>query len=169
MNNIFEDISLPTSEGRFQFRHIASCMIQKYSNLNIERIFKKHCPKSPIYSEIKTEVDEFLKEKIQVSDVKISEFLSKLVKLDIGVRKVENFIIDILGKTLPVDLFGKANHFIVLDHIKKLITMKKFEVMAYNEVMKTLKFSEIPWLNSRKTKKMHLGSKVVDNKLIIRE
>jgi telomerase reverse transcriptase len=168
-NYIFEDLAIATHEGSFQFTQIMAKLIQRYSKINIEKIFKKHIKKPKIYGTIKTAIDEFLKGKTNVTDTQISEFLSNLVKLDSNTRNVENFIVEIVTKTLPLELFGKKNQATVLDHVKKLITMKKFEVMAYNDVMKTIKFTEIPWLNARKYHKRHFGSIVADGKLVIRE
>lgn len=76
-NHIFEDISIPTNVGRHQFKEICAKLIQKYSKLNIEKIYKKHIKKPEIYTEIKTAIDEFLKGTRQVTDVQISEFLSQ--------------------------------------------------------------------------------------------
>lgn len=157
-------MSIPTNVGKYQLKGIFANLIQKYSKINIEKVYKKHMKKPECYFEIKTKIDEFLKGKSNVTDTQIAEFLSVLVKLDNPVKNVVNFMKEIIGKTIPKDLFGLQNYEIVLEHCCKLITMKKFEVMAYADVMKLLKFNEIPWLDVRKRTKKHLGSWIADAK-----
>lgn len=70
---------------------------------------------------------------------------------------------------MPIELFGKKNHPIILQQIRKLITMKKFEVMAYNDVMRLIKFTDIPWLNARAYSSKHMGRYIADSKYIVRE
>lgn len=169
INHIFEEMSIPTNVGKYQLKGIMSNMIQKYSKINIEKVYKKHIKKPECYGDIKTSIDEFLKGKSNVTDTQIAEFLSILVKLDNPVKNVTNFIKEIIGKTVPKELFGVQNYQVVLDHCLKLITMKKFEVMAYEDVMKLMKFDQIPWLDVRKRTKQHMGSWIADANLIVRE
>ena len=73
------------------FDEHAGAWVERFSHTNVEKIYKQTCPIDKSFFPLKNEIEKFIKLK-ECDDKKISDFISKLVKLDTTVSRVTNFV-----------------------------------------------------------------------------
>lgn len=117
------------------FDELAAEWIVQFTHTDIERIYKKTCKISKTFFPLKNEIKKFIKLK-ECDDKKISDFISKLVKLDTPQTDVNRFVVSCVRHMLPERLLGKTNKEYLLTQVSECIRMKKFEMLSFKEVYK---------------------------------
>ena len=150
-----------------KFDKAASEWLLAFGKTDIERIYKRTCPIDPSFFPLKNEIKKFIKLK-ECDDKKISEFISRLVKLDTPLEGVTRFMLVLLRQSFPESLLGKLNKDILLGYAIECVKMKKYELLSFKEVYKKLSFDSIPWL----AKVRHSREKpavIAENNLLLRQ
>lgn len=157
----------PRSHLLGRFDKAATEWLLLFAKIDIEKTYKKACPIDPIFFSLKNEIKKFIKLK-ECDDKKISEFISRLVKLDTPSENVVKFTLAVLRKSFPESLLGKENKEILLSYANECVRMKKYEMLSFKEVYKRLRFDSISWLakaNHQKEK----PSIIAENGLLLRQ
>jgi hypothetical protein len=123
----------PTCERAFD--EAASEWIVKFNTLDVDKVFRSTCKIDQSFFPLKIEIDRFLKSK-ETDDKKISEFLSKLVKLETNVSNVTRFVRTCVKKMLPERFLGRKNKEYLLGKVSECVSMKKYEMLSFKEVYK---------------------------------
>lgn len=120
------------------FDELAAEWIVQFTHTDIERIYKQTCKINKSFFPLKNEIKKFIKLK-ECDDKKISDFISKLVKLDTPQADVNRFIVNCIRHMFPEKLLGKENKNYLLTQVSECIRMKKFEMLSFKEVYKRVK------------------------------
>lgn len=129
---VFTDHSPSGAEAQ-AFDQLASEWIQQFTHTDVERIYKKTCRIDKSFFPLKNEIAKFIKLK-ECDDNKISEFISKLVKLDTPLQDVARFVVNCIKHMLPDRFIGKANKDYLITQVSECVRMKKFEMLSFKEV-----------------------------------
>lgn len=125
----------PSLQQAKVFDELAAEWILQFSHTDIEMLYKKTCKISKTFFPLKNEIKKFIKLK-ECDDKKISEFISKLVKMDTPLADVNRFVVSCIRHMLPESLLGKKNKEYLLTQVSDCVRMKKFEMLSFKEVYK---------------------------------
>ena len=140
---IFMERGLDPSCSRV-FDELAAEWVIRFSHTDVERIYKKTCKIDKAFFPLKNEIKNFIKLK-ECDDKKISDFISKLVKLDTPLHDVNRFIVTCTKIMLPERLFGKKNKDYILTMVSECVKMKKYELLSFKEVYRRVYSAHSRW------------------------
>lgn len=115
------------------FDELASEWIVQFIHTDVERLYKNTCKIDKSFFPLKNEIAKFFKLK-ECDDKKISDFISKLVKLDTPMTDVARFVVKCIRHMLPDKFIGKANKEYLISQVSECVKMKKYEMLSFKEV-----------------------------------
>lgn len=129
----------------------------------------KFCKIHPDFKDMQNDFKVFMKDKGNEARRKeIPDLLSRLVKMDTAAERVQRFVEEFVRFSLPVGLLGPRNRKILIKEAGKLCVMKKYEMVAFDEIIGKFHFRDIAWLKRKSTRK-NRGSIVSENKEYVRQ
>ena len=142
---IFMERGIEDRECARAFDEAAADWVVRFSHTDVERIYKQTCKIDKSFFSLKNEIKLFIKLK-EHDDKKISDFISRLVKLDTPVHDVNRFVVECVRKMLPEKLFGKKNKEYLVGQVSECVKMKKYEMLSFKEVYKRVDSNESAYI-----------------------